>query len=95
MIPCPSGNGYDFICTHVDDFKIVADNPYHYLTLISSALFVKSHGPREYYLGNDYTHHPQHHVWTYNCKTYEEEAVLKAEMLLECLVKKKDTPASE
>ena len=29
MIPCPSGNGYDFICTHVDDFKIVADDPYH------------------------------------------------------------------
>ena len=45
MIPCPTGNGYDYICTHVDDFKIVADDPHHYLAQISGALFVKSQGP--------------------------------------------------
>ena len=89
MIPCPTGNGYDYICTHLDDFKIVADDPHHYLAQISGALFVKSQGPRSYYLGNNYTYHPQHHVWTYNCKTYEEEAVRKAEELLNCLPMKK------
>ena len=75
MIKCPSGNGYDYICTHVDDFKIVADEPYHYLDLISKVLLVKSHGPQQYYLGNDYTYHPQHKIWTYNCSTYKKEAL--------------------
>ena len=73
VIPCPHGNGYDYICTHVDDFKIVANNPYHYLEQISGALFVKTHSPRKYYLGKDYHYHEQHHVWTYNCKTYEKK----------------------
>lgn len=50
-------DGYDFICTHVDDFKIVARTPSFWIDRISAAFLVKSHGPRNYYLGNDYTYH--------------------------------------
>ena len=88
MTKCPSGNGYGYICMHVDDFKIVADKPHYYLDLISAVLMVKSHGPRQYYLGNNYTYHPQHKIWTYNCKTYEQEALRKAEDILGILPKK-------
>jgi len=89
VIPCPSGNGYDYICTHVDDFKIIADHPEEYLRLISNVLFVKSHGQRDYYLGNNYHYHPQFYLWTYNCKTYKKEALQKAEDILGPFPKKK------
>ena len=45
MIKCPNGNGYDYVCTHVDDFKIIADDPFQYLDCITAVLFVKTHGP--------------------------------------------------
>lgn len=88
MIKYPSGNRYNYICTHVDDFKIIADNPYSYLELISKVLVVKSHGPQQYYLGNNYTYHPQHSIWTYNCSTYEKEALQKDEEILGTLPKR-------
>ena len=77
MIKCPSGNGYDYICTHMDDFKIAADDPYHYLEIIFTVLLVKSHSLQQYYLGNNYTFHPQHRMWIYSCSTYEKEALQK------------------
>ena len=49
--------GYDYVCTHVDDFKIVAHDADKWLHTISHTFLVKSHGPRSYYLGNDYTYH--------------------------------------
>ena len=48
------GDGYDYICTHVDDFKIVARDPNRWMTLIEGAFLIKSKGPPDYYLGNDY-----------------------------------------
>ena len=96
MIKCPTGNGYDYICTHVDDFKIIADDPYSYLSMISDVLLVKTHGPRDYYLGNNYTYHPSHSIWTYNCSIYEKEALRKAEEILGCLpTKKTPLPVTE
>ena len=49
--------GYDCICTHVDDFKVVAKNSSYWIDHIASDFIVKQHGPRNYYLGNDYTYH--------------------------------------
>ena len=89
VCPCPSDNGYNYICTHVDDFKIIADHPEEYLRLIFNVLFVKSHGHQDYYLGNNYTYHPQFYMWTYNCKTYEKEALHKAEEILGPFLKRK------
>ena len=49
------GDGYDYICTHVDDFKIVARDPNRWKLHISAAFLLKSIGPPSaYYLGNDY-----------------------------------------
>ena len=45
--------GYDYICTHADDFKVVAKNPSIWIEHIASAFIVKEHGPRNYYLGNE------------------------------------------
>ena len=75
------------MCTHVDDFKIVAKNPQHWLDLISKTFLVKSHGPRNYYLGNDYTYHDGSDIWTFGCKTYATEAIAKVERLFGTLAK--------
>lgn len=53
IIKIPTGNRYDYICTHVDDFEIIADETYEYLLCISDVLFVKTNSPCEYYLGNN------------------------------------------
>ena len=47
-------SGYDYICTHVDDFTIAAKDPAHWMSLIESNYSVKDIGPPKYYLGNDY-----------------------------------------
>ena len=49
-----SEKGYDYVCTHVDDFKIVARQPEHWLNLIKKRFLVKQSGLPEYYLGNNY-----------------------------------------
>ena len=49
-----SKDGYDYICTHVDDFKIVAKNPHHWMKLIEDKFLLKSLGPPSYYLGSNY-----------------------------------------
>ena len=75
-------DGYDYICTHVDDFKIVAKEPMIWIDRLAGAFLIKEHGPRQYYLGNNYVHHPEHGgIWTYNCKTYATEAVAKVERI--------------
>ena len=79
--------GYDYICTHVDDFKIVAKNPTSWVDCIAAIFLVKEHGPRSYYLGNDYTYHDGQDIWTYGVQTYATEAVAKVERLYGTLPK--------
>ena len=62
-------DGYDYICTHVDDFKIFAKDAEMWLNYIPVAFLVKEYGPRKYYLGNDYTFHEAQGLWTYGDKT--------------------------
>jgi hypothetical protein len=83
--------GYDYICTHVDDFKVVAKEPMIWIDRIASAFLIKEHGPRKYYLGNDYVFHEEHNIWTYGCKTYAKEAIAKVERMFGTL-KKVGTP---
>ena len=84
---CDTADGYDFICTHVDDFKVVAKDPGMWVDRIASMFLVKEHGPRAYYLGNDYTYHDTEDMWTYNCLTYTKEAIDRVERLYGCLPK--------
>ena len=50
-------SGYYYICTHGDEFKVIAKNPSIWIEKIASAFIVKWHGARNYYLDNDYTYH--------------------------------------
>ena len=59
---CGDCTGYDYICTHVDDFKIVACDPDCWLTQISGVFLLKSTGPPSYYLGNNYMWSPTHNA---------------------------------
>ena len=57
--------GYDYICTHVNDFKVVAKNPSIWIYRIACMFLIKEHGLRNYYLGKNYTYHSGQNIWTY------------------------------
>ena len=71
--------GYDYICTHVDDFKVVAENPQQWVDCIAKAFTLKESGPPKYYLGNDYHFDESRQCWTYGSKTYINECIRKIE----------------
>ena len=48
---------------------------------IAGMFLVKEHGPRAYYLGNDYAYHDGEDMWAYNCYTYTKEAISHVERL--------------
>ncbi len=59
------GTGYENGCTHVDDFKVVSKNPpRRSIDDIAKVFLIKEHGPRAYYLGNNYKYHTPGDVWT-------------------------------
>ena len=72
-------DGYDYICTHVDDFKIVARDPERWKAHISGAFMLKSIGPPSYYLGNDYNDSEEERAWVVSCATYLKECVRRIE----------------
>ena len=74
-----SKDGYDYICTHLDDFKIVARDPKRWMDLIETKFALKSVGPPSYYLGNDYNWSPEEKAWVIGCQTYVKEAVHRIE----------------
>lgn len=82
-----TNDGYDYICTHVDDFKIVAKDPDKWLTKIKERFLVKTSGPPDYYLGNDYRYEETEKMWTVGSKTYSKEAIRKVEEKHKCLPK--------
>ena len=75
MQMCKDKTGYDYICTHVDDFKIVAHDPNHWLTQISGVFLLKSTGPPSYYLGSDYVLSTSENAWVLGCSTYIKECI--------------------
>ena len=72
-------DGYDYICTHVDDFKIVAKDPERWKSLISAAFMLKSIGPPTYYLGNDHNFSSDENAWVLSCSTYLKECIRRLE----------------
>ena len=72
-------DGYDYVCTHVDDFKIVARDPAdRWKTQISATFLLKSIGPASY-LGNDYTFSEGESAWVLGCATYLKECIRRIE----------------
>jgi len=80
-------DGFDYICTHVNDFKVIGKNPMRWIDMIAGAFLIKEHGPRQYYIGNDYTYHEGQDIWTYRCGTYTKEAIDHVERIFGCLPK--------
>jgi hypothetical protein len=81
-----AGDCYDYICTHVDDFMIVGTNPQSVMDMIQSIYAVKSIGPPDYYLGNDYKKDQQGR-WCVGCKKYLVEAIKRVERMFGNLMK--------
>ena len=79
MRPREERDGYDYICTHVDDFKIVARDPERWKSHISAAFLLKSIGPPSYYLGNDYNFSNEENAWVLSCATYLKECIRRIE----------------
>ncbi len=84
-----TNDGYDYICTHVDDFKIVGKDPSKWMRRIEQTFLVKESGPRDYYLGNNYKYHDGLNVWTYGCDKYAAEALRRVEAEFGILAKEK------
>ena len=74
-----TADGYDYICTHVDDFKVVARDPSVWMNKIQEKFVLKSVGPPSYYLGNDYNWSAEEKCWVLGCQTYCKEAVQRVE----------------
>ena len=72
-------DGYDYLCTHVDDFKIVAKNPTHWMTKIQAKFVLKSVGPPSYYLGTNYNWSEQEKAWVVGCQTFCKEIIQRVE----------------
>lgn len=75
-------DGYDYLCTHVDDFKVVAKNPQRWVDAIASKFTLKNSGPPDYYLGNDYQWSPSESAWVLGSQTYTKECVRRVEATL-------------
>ena len=87
----PDGSGYDYMCTHVDDFKIVAKDPWSWMKQIQAEFLVKSAEEPKYYLGNDYRYDEPSNMWVVGTTTYVKECLAKVERTHQEL-KKRSTP---
>lgn len=71
----PNGKSwYDYIWTHVDDFKIISKDPQEYMSFLKKDYLIKDPGPPKYYLGNDYVFQKNGQT-TIGCTTYISEAL--------------------
>jgi hypothetical protein len=80
------GDCYDYVCTHVDDFMIVGRDPQAVMDMIQAIYAVKSIGPPDYYLGNDYKKDRKGR-WCIGCKKYLVEAIKRVERMFGSLNK--------
>lgn len=79
---------YDYICTHVDGFKVITKYLKTWIDQIAGICIVKEMSPWSYYLGNAYTCHDGKYIWTYICLTHSKKATNRGKWLYGCLPKK-------
>ena len=80
------GTYYEYICTHSDDFMIASRDSQSIMNSIKETYNVKSEGPPEYYLGNDYKRDSKGR-WCFGCKKYIKEAIVRIESMFGTLPK--------
>jgi len=75
-------DGYDYLCTHVDDFKVVAKDPQRWVNAIAGAFQLKCAGTPDYYLGMNYFFDEKNKCWLTGTKTYVNECINRITALL-------------
>jgi hypothetical protein len=78
---------YEYVCTHSDDFMIVSKKPEAVMEALEKVYVIKSKGPPDYYLGNDYKKDSRGR-WAIGCKRYLKEALSRVETMFGILPKK-------
>ena len=71
---------YEYICTHSDDFMIVSKTPEVIMEGLKQVYTIKSEGPPEYYLGNDFKKDKKGR-WCFGCKKYIQESIARIEVM--------------
>jgi len=84
--PAADGKSYEYICTHVDDFCIFSRTPQLVMDQITAVYTVKSQGPPEYYLGNDFKRDKKHR-WCIGSVKYVKESLRRVESMFGVLTK--------
>ena len=84
-------DSYQYICSYVDNFMIVAKDPIKIMCKIHGIYMVKSICPPQYYLGNNYKK-DKHGRWCIGCKKYINEAITRVKSIFGAL-KKFDNPS--
>ncbi|CAJ1970455.1 unnamed protein product [Cylindrotheca closterium] len=74
--------GYDYLCTHMNDFKVVAKDPQRWVNAIAGAFQLKCFGKPDYYLGMDHNFDEETKCWFTGTKTYVEECIRRIQALL-------------
>ena len=75
-------DGYDYLCTHVDDFKVVAKDPQRWVDAIAKSFQLKCAGAPDYYLGMDYSYDEEYKCWRTGTQTFVSECIRRIESLL-------------
>ena len=73
------GDGYDYVCTHVDDFKVWAKHPERWAKTIGDKFQLKVVEKPRYYLGADYSYSEEHKGYYIGSHTYIKECIRKVE----------------
>lgn len=84
--PSADGKSYEYICTHVDDFCIFSRTPQLVMEQITAVYTVKSQGPPEYYLGNDFKRDKKNR-WRIGSMKYVKESLRRVESMFGILMK--------
>ncbi len=79
--PSECGTHYEYVCTHSDDFMIASRDAQSIMDGIKETYNVKSEGPPDYYLGNDFKRDKKGR-WCFGCKRYIKEAIIRIEAML-------------
>ena len=77
---------YEYVCSHLDGFCIFSRDPQLIMNQIKSEFTVKSEGPPEYYLGNDFKKDRKGR-WCMSCKTYIKEGIRRIKNIFDTLIK--------
>jgi hypothetical protein len=83
--------GYDYICTYVDDFLIVAKDAWQYMKELQKVYVIKDPKSPELYLGALYTGDPSKN-WTISAKTYIKEAIEQVERRVDTKIREEKLP---